>query len=65
MIDGLKMTDRKQEHRIKSTNCFDCGVKLLVTEARTNPDTDGDKRFFCHEHWKLRFGKKKKLIKRV
>lgn len=60
-----KVEERKQEERIKTTNCFDCGVKLLMTEAKTNPNPDGDKRFFCEEHFKSRFGKKKKLIRRV
>lgn len=60
----FEVEKRNPEARIKTTNCFDCGVKLQMNEMKCNPDNDGDKRFFCEVHYKKRFGKKKKLIKR-
>lgn len=52
-------TDRKH-----NTNCYDCEVVLTMEQIKIDPNKDGDKRYFCLKHWKKRFGKKKKLIKR-
>ena len=64
MFENTPVTKRDEAQRIKSTNCFDCSVKLNMSEAKLNPSDEGDKRFFCALHFKKRFGKKKKLIKR-
>lgn len=64
MFDNKQVEKRNEKDRVKVTNCYDCGNKLKLSEAKVDPNNDSDKRFFCLQHWKKRFGKKKKLIKR-
>ena len=64
MIEITEIEKRKGEDKKHTTNCYDCEIMLSVEDAKKNPGDEGDKRIFCVEHYKKRFGKKKKLIKR-
>lgn len=65
MIDDITGVEkRKVEDRIIKTNCYDCGCELALEESKRNPDSESDVRIYCMKHWKKRFGKKKRLLKR-
>jgi len=64
MFNEKFINKKNPEDKIMKTNCYVCGCELKLEEAKTNPDNEGDKRLFCPTHWKKRFGKKKRLIKR-
>lgn len=61
---GMQISKSDRKEKVFKTNCYTCGVELLLNEAKKNPDNKQDTRFFCLPDWKKRFGKKKKLIKR-
>jgi len=62
--EPTEVQKRNDVDRKHNTNCYDCEIILNIRKAKLNPNDEGDKRFFCRTHWKKRFGKKKKLIKR-
>lgn len=55
---------KKPEDRNIKTNCYVCGLALELSEAKRNPENDSDTRIYCKAHWKKRYGKKKRLLKR-
>lgn len=63
MFQDKIVEKRKNEDKIFKTNCYDCEIMLTKEQMKVGLG-NGDKRFFCKTHWKKRFGKKKKLIKR-
>ena len=65
MFDETKPIEKRAlEDKTLRTNCYDCGCNLTLDEAKRNPDTGSDSRIFCPVHWKKRYGKKKRLLKR-
>lgn len=64
MFNEQYIEKRKAEDKIIKTNCYICGLELKLNEAKRNPENESDTRIYCIPHWKKRYGKKKRLLKR-
>jgi hypothetical protein len=64
MFTDSPMKKRDAQDKVLKTNCYVCGDELTLDEAKKNPENEGDTRIYCIKHWKKRYGKKKRLLKR-